>query len=52
MDAYYVHIITPGQPGVVHLSHSVNMLTSKSDMRVHVTHARRHERIVYLLSNR
>ena len=36
-----VHIITPGQPGVVHLSNSVNMLTSKSGMGVHVTHARR-----------
>ena len=43
-----VHIITPGQPGVVHLSQSVSTLTSKSVMRVHVTNARSsYERIVF-----
>ena len=42
-----VLIITPGQPGDVHLSRSVNILTSKSLMRVNVTlaHARRYKRI-------
>ena len=40
-----VHIITPGQPRAVHMSHRANILTSKSAMQIHLKHARKHERV-------